>query len=124
MAPFDLVIALGAEQCRPKLHERRRQQASPGGIILASTLVAINACVAWLAYRNKTFEGLVEGRPVLLIHDGQIDSHALQQVQMTMHELEASLLAAGYAGPEKVRFAILENSGRVFGDPNGKGVRD
>ena len=32
---------------------------------------------------------------------------------MTRHELEAALRAQGCAGPEEVRFAVLENNGTV-----------
>jgi uncharacterized membrane protein YcaP (DUF421 family) len=32
---------------------------------------------------------------------------------MTMHELDAALRAEGHAGPENVRFAVLENNGRL-----------
>jgi uncharacterized membrane protein YcaP (DUF421 family) len=52
-------------------------------------------------------------RPIILIHDGKIDHLALTQVQMTTHELDASLRAAGCAGPTEVRFAVLENTGKV-----------
>jgi len=34
-------------------------------------------------------------------------------VKMTMHELESSLRMAGCAGPTEVRFAVLENTGKV-----------
>ncbi|MCY2986991.1 MAG: DUF421 domain-containing protein [Planctomycetota bacterium] len=37
----------------------------------------------------------------------------MRKVQMTNHELEASLRAVGCAGPEQVRFAVLENNGHV-----------
>ena len=84
-----------------------------GGMILAATLVGINSGVGWLTYRSKTIEGIIEGRPIILVHDGKIDHLALSQVQMTTHELEASLRAAGCAGPTDVRFAVLENTGKV-----------
>ena len=51
--------------------------------------------------------------PASLVHDGKIDHISLRKVQMTTHELESSLRAAGYAGPAGVRFAVLENTGKV-----------
>ena len=38
---------------------------------------------------------------------------AMRRAQMTKHELEAALRGAGCAGPEEVRFAVLENNGQV-----------
>jgi uncharacterized membrane protein YcaP (DUF421 family) len=58
-------------------------------------------------------EALIEGRPVLLIHNGHVDKRTMRRVQMTMHELEAALRAEGCMCPADVRFAVLENSGRV-----------
>ena len=50
---------------------------------------------------------------MILVHDGKIDHISLRKAQMTPHELEASLRAAGYAGPAEVRFAVLENTGKI-----------
>ena len=66
-----------------------------------------------MTFHNKTFEALIEGRPVILIHNGRINQKAMRHMQMTKHELEASLRAEGCAGPEDVLFAILENNGHV-----------
>src|SRR5690349_9895168 len=82
-------------------------------MILATTLVEVNALVGWLAYRSKRLEALIEGRPVVIVHDGKIDERSMRKCQLTRHELEAALRAAGCAGPGDVRFAVLENTGRI-----------
>src|SRR5438067_11767588 len=88
LAPFDLVLLLVLSNAVQNSMNGGDNSVT-GGIILASTLVAINSFVGWLAFRSKTVESLIEGRPVILIHDGKIDHHSLIQVHMTMHELEA-----------------------------------
>jgi uncharacterized membrane protein YcaP (DUF421 family) len=112
MAPFDLVLLLVLSNAVQN-SMNGGDNSITGGLILASTLVSINSAVSWLTYRSKTLEALVEGRPVILIHDGKIDHASLAQVKMTTHELDASLRAAGCAGPAEVRFAVLENTGKV-----------
>ena len=112
MAPFDLVLLLVLSNAVQN-SMNGGDNSITGGMILAVTLVAINWGVAWLTYRNKRVEALIEGRPVILVHDGHIDSKALNEVRMTRHELEAALRAQGCAGPEEVRFAVLENNGTV-----------
>ena len=37
----------------------------------------------------------------------------MRRVQLTMHELDAALRAEGCSGVEEVRFALLENNGRI-----------
>jgi uncharacterized membrane protein YcaP (DUF421 family) len=112
LAPFDLVLLLVLSNAVQN-SMNGGDNSITGGIILATTLVAINSCVGWLSYRSKGLEALIEGRPVILVHDGKIDHISLRKVQMTTHELEASLRAAGFAGPATVRFAVLENTGKV-----------
>jgi uncharacterized membrane protein YcaP (DUF421 family) len=112
MAPFDLVLLLVLSNAVQNSMNGGDNSVT-GGLILAVTLVAINWGVAWLTYRNKRLEALIEGRPVILVHDGHIDPQALNEVKMTRHELEAALRAQGCAGPEEVRFAVLENNGTV-----------
>jgi uncharacterized membrane protein YcaP (DUF421 family) len=82
-------------------------------MLLASTLIAVNWIAGWLTYRSKVLEALIEGRPVILIHDGHVNQRAVRKVKMTMHELDAAIRAEGCAGPENVRFAVLENNGRI-----------
>jgi uncharacterized membrane protein YcaP (DUF421 family) len=112
LAPFDLVLLLVLSNAVQNSMNGGDNSVT-GGMILATTLVAINSGVGWLTFRSKTIEGIIEGRPVILVHDGKIDHLALSQVQMTTHELDASLRAAGCSGPTAVRFAVLENTGKV-----------
>jgi uncharacterized membrane protein YcaP (DUF421 family) len=112
MAPFDLVLLLVLSNAVQNAMNAGDNSIT-GGCILAATLVALNWGVAWLTYRSKRLEALIEGRPVLLVHNGHVDQKALSDVKMTKHELEAALRSQGYAGPEEVRFAVLENNGSV-----------
>src|SRR5437867_299692 len=112
LAPFDLVLLLVLSNAVQNAMNGGDNSIT-GGIILTCTLVALHWVVAWVTYHNKAIEGLIEGRPVLLIHNGHIDCRAVRKVQMTMHELEAALRAEGCMCAGDVRFAVLENSGRI-----------
>lgn len=119
MAPFDLVLLLVLSNSVQNAMNGGDNSIT-SGVILATTLVAANWIVGWLTFRSKRIESLVEGRPVLLVHNGTVDHRAMRSVQMTIHELNASLRASGCAGPEEVRFALLENSGHVTVIPKPK----
>lgn len=112
MSPFDLVLLLVLSNAVQN-SMNGGDNTITGGLILATTLVCLNWIVSWLTYHSKRIEAIVEGRPVILIHDGKIDHKYMRSVQMTQHELEASLRANGCAGPEEVRFAVLENNGQL-----------
>jgi len=112
LAPFDLVLLLVLSNAVQNAMNGGDNSIT-GGLILATTLVALNWVVGWLTFHSKRLEALIEGRPVILIHDGKVYPRALKSVQMTMHELRAALRAEGCAGEEEVRFAVLENNGHV-----------
>ena len=112
LAPFDLVLLLVLSNAVQN-SMNGGDESILGGLILASALVAVNWLMGWLTYRSKRIEALVEGRPVILVHNGHVDQRAMRRVQMTLHELNASLRANGCAGPEDVHFAVLENNGHV-----------
>lgn len=112
MSPFDLVLLLILSNAVQN-SMNGGDNSITGGLILAGTLIGINSFLGWATFRSKTLEGLLEGRPVFLVHHGKIDHHALKEAQMTIHELDAALRAAGHVGPATVRYAVLENTGKI-----------
>ncbi len=112
LAPFDLVLLLVLSNAVQNSMNGGDNSVT-GGIVLSCTLVGINWLAGWLTYRSKTIEGLIEGRPVILVHDGRVDRKAMRKVQLTMHELDAALRSESCAGVEDVRFAVLENNGQI-----------
>ena len=112
LAPFDLVLLLVLSNAVQN-SMNGGDNSITGGVLLATTLVAINWFVGYLTFRSKRLERFIEGRPEILIHGGHIDSKAMRRVKMTMHELESALRAEGYCGPQDVRFALLENNGHI-----------
>src|ERR1051326_3927004 len=86
LAPFDLVLLLVLSNAVQNAMNGGDNSIT-GGMISAGTLVAMNALVAGLTFNNKTIEGLVEGRPEVLIHNGKLYVEALQHEKITHHEL-------------------------------------
>jgi len=112
LVPFDLVLLLVLSNAVQN-SMNGGDNSITGGLILATTLIILNLGVSWITFHSKRVEALIEGRPIILIHNGCIDHRAMRKVQMTKHELEASLRSEGCAGPEAVRFAVLENNGSL-----------
>src|SRR5438105_6324644 len=83
LAPFDLVLLLVLSNAVQNAMNGGDESIT-GGMVLASTLVALNWSVAFATYHSKWAERVIEGRPVLLIHNGHIDHRAMGSVRMTM----------------------------------------
>jgi uncharacterized membrane protein YcaP (DUF421 family) len=112
LAPFDLVMLLVLSNAVQN-SMNGGDNTITGGVILVCTLIGINFLVSWLTFRSKRLAAIVEGRPLMLIHNGHVDLRAMRRVQLTMHELEAAIRSEGCCGPEQVHFAMLENNGHI-----------
>jgi uncharacterized membrane protein YcaP (DUF421 family) len=112
LAPFDLVLLLVLSNAVQNAMNGGDNSVI-GGMLSAATLVAINWGIGYLTYKSKRLEALIEGRPVILIHNGHIDHKAMNAVKLTIHELNSALRSQGCTGPEEVQFAILENNGQI-----------
>src|SRR6516164_8561507 len=71
LAPFDLVLLLVLSNAVQNAMNGGDDSIT-GGIISATTLIAINGLIGRLTYRNKFLQGIVEGKPEVLIHNGKL----------------------------------------------------
>src|SRR5437016_14521887 len=72
LAPFDLVLLLVLSNAVQNAMNGG-DNSYTAGVILAGTLIGVNYAMALATYRWKWLEGLVEGRPLLLVHNGKLD---------------------------------------------------
>jgi len=84
-----------------------------GGLIGALVLLSMNAAIAYLAFRSRKFERLVDGAPQVLIHDGRVDGKALRLTLLTEQDLYAAIHNQGLERFEDVHLAIAEPNGII-----------
>lgn len=112
LAPFDLVLLLIlANAVQNSMNGGDNSMI--GGLVSATTLIAVNYVVGLATFRSKKLEAFVEGRPIVLIHNGKLFEEVLQRAQLTHHELNAALREAGCSCVDTVRLAVLENNGSI-----------
>ncbi|MFZ2960917.1 MAG: YetF domain-containing protein [Candidatus Ozemobacteraceae bacterium] len=112
LAPFDLVLLLVLSNAVQNAMTAG-ENSLIGGLISATTLVALNFAVGFATFRSKRMEAWIEGRPEVLIHNGKLYHDVIDRAQLTPHELNAALRQAGCAAVEDVHSAILENNGAI-----------
>src|SRR5438552_12534471 len=94
LAPFDLVLLLVLSNAVQNAMNGGDNSLT-AGVVSATTLIVSNGIVSRLTARSKWLEGLIEGRPSVLVHDGEINHPAMAREQITHHELMAALRCAG-----------------------------
>lgn len=112
LAPFDLVLLLVLSNAVQN-SMNGGDNSLLGGLISATTLVVINYLVGYLTFRDKRVEALIEGRPIVPIHNGQLFEDVMARAQLTHHELNSALRQAGCDCVAEVHCAILENNGSI-----------
>lgn len=84
-----------------------------GGVISAVTLLVLNFAVAEAAYRWRWFERLVQGKPLVLVHEGKLNLRNLRRERITVEELRSALRKQGVEGVSKCKRAVLESDGTL-----------
>jgi uncharacterized membrane protein YcaP (DUF421 family) len=84
-----------------------------GGLLGATVILLLNAVVAWLTFRYKRVERLVEQMPTVLVRHGRILRENLRRERLSLPELRAALRREGVVSLRDVRYALLEEDGHL-----------
>lgn len=84
-----------------------------GGLLGASVIVILNSVLAWLTYRHRRLERIIDNSPTILVKHGHVLRANLDQERMSLSELRAALRREGIVSMSEVRYAILEEDGHV-----------
>lgn len=84
-----------------------------GGLAAATVLFAINFILKKLMYRFKGFGNLIQQKPEILIHDGNLDFKTLSKLNITSEELKEAMREHGIEYFKDVKLAMLEIDGNI-----------
>ena len=112
LAPFDLILLLVLSNAVQNAMNGGDNSVQ-AGLISALTLVTLNYGIGYATYRSKRLEALIEGRPQVLIHNGELYKDVMEQERLTQHELDAALRRQGVSNISHVRMAMIENNGEI-----------
>ncbi|HJO64721.1 MAG TPA: DUF421 domain-containing protein [Sphingomonas sanguinis] len=112
LTPFELVVivVMGDLVQQGVTHN----DFSLTGSILAIATFAFWALVmSWATYLSPKLEALLDGRPQVIIRDGELIEANLRRDRITRAEVEAEMRLAGIAHMNQVAWAILETQGKI-----------
>lgn len=112
LSPYDLVLLLILSSSVQN-SMNAGDNSLVGGLLLATTLVAVNYFVGLITFKNKKLEAIIEGRPQVIIHNGKLFDDVMSELNLTRDELNSTLRQSGYFEIKDVKLAILENNGSV-----------
>src|SRR6202795_4113675 len=110
--PFDLVVLLTLSNTVQNAIIGDDNSVT-GGIIGATSLLAINYLVVRFLYKHRTLDQLIEGRADVLIEDGKVKTQHLKKELITMAQLEAAARKQGFDSLSEVQQCVLEPGGTI-----------
>ena len=109
--PFDLlVVMLLSEGVSNSLSAN--DHSLGGALLVAGTLVALNASIGFIASRNQRFRVLVEGDSVVIGRDGTLLKQTMARHRISQADVEESLRHADCELSEML-VAVLESNGEI-----------
>jgi uncharacterized membrane protein YcaP (DUF421 family) len=84
-----------------------------GGIIGATSLLAVNYLVVRFIYDHRDLEQIIEGKADILIDNGKVQDRALKHELITMPQLEAAARKQGFESLGEVQRCVLEPGGTL-----------
>ena len=110
--PFDLVVLLTLSNTVQNAIIGDDNSVS-GGLLGATSLLAINYLVVRFLYKHKTLDQIIEGKADVLMQGGQVRTQHLKQELITMAQLEAAARKQGFESLAEVDQCILEPGGTL-----------
>jgi uncharacterized membrane protein YcaP (DUF421 family) len=109
--PFDLlVVMLLSESVSNGLSGG--EDSVTGGLLAATTLVALNVGIAYATSHSQRLENLLEGRPILVGRDGKIFDDVLKAQRVAAGDVDQALREAD-CDAAQMKYAFLEADGQI-----------
>ena len=110
--PFDLVVLLTLSNTVQNAIIGDDNSVS-GGLLGATSLLAINYLVVRFLYNHKELDQIVEGKADILMEGGKIRPEHLKKELITTAQLEAAARKQGFGSLSEVDQCILEPGGTL-----------
>jgi uncharacterized membrane protein YcaP (DUF421 family) len=112
LEPFDLILLVTIGDLVQQ--GVTQNDFSVTGLVLAvGTIAALTVLFSYLPWRFQVLRPVLEGEPVILIEDGNVIEKNLKRHRLTQQEVAAEARYQQIDSFEKVRWAVLETSGKI-----------
>jgi uncharacterized membrane protein YcaP (DUF421 family) len=112
LEPFDLILLVVLGDLIQQ-GVTQSDYSLTGAALAVSTLAVLTVAVSYLSFRVRRLRPLLDGEPVILIHDGVPVDANLRRERITMEELRAQARLEQFSSLDEVAYAVLETGGRI-----------
>lgn len=84
-----------------------------GGVLAVATIALLSVLLGFAGARWPKVGRVLDGVPLIVVHNGKIARKVLRRVQVSMDELAAAARQQGIESFDDVRLAVLEPDGKI-----------
>jgi uncharacterized membrane protein YcaP (DUF421 family) len=128
LEPFDLIMLVVLGDLVQQ-GVTQSDYSATGALIVITTISLLTIATAAISYRFRRLRPVLEGEPLVLVHDGRPIERNLRRERLTLGELRAEARLQQIESLDDIRWAVLETNGRISflttdsgsggGDPRG-----
>lgn len=112
LSVFDIVIYLVMSELLA-LSISNPKESIFKSLVPIFTLAFIQVVISVILLRSKKLRDIIDGKAVIIIHDGQINQKIMKKERYSIDDLMSQIRDKDVCSPEDIAFAILENSGNL-----------
>jgi uncharacterized membrane protein YcaP (DUF421 family) len=112
LEPFDLVLLVVIGDLLQQ-GITQNDYSVTGAAIVVTTITLLSLGVAYLNWRFPSLRDTLEGEPIILVENGRPIERNLRRQRITVGELAAQARLNNIPTIDRVRYAVLETSGRI-----------
>src|SRR4051794_37313461 len=112
LEPFDLILLVVTGDLVQQ-GITQNDQSVTGAITVVATIGLLTVVVSWLSWRFRRLRLVLEGEPIVLVHDGEVVHRNVRRERLTVAEIEAEARIQQISSLDEVAWATLETDGRI-----------
>jgi uncharacterized membrane protein YcaP (DUF421 family) len=112
LEPFDLVLLIVVGDLVQQ-GITQSDYSLTGLVIAVATMALLTVAASWLSFRFPRLRPVLEGEPIVIVRDGEPIERNLKRERVTLAEVEAEARIQQIDSLRKVRWAVLETSGKI-----------
>jgi uncharacterized membrane protein YcaP (DUF421 family) len=113
MEPFDLILLVVIGDIAQQ-GITQSDHSFTGMVLVVGTFAVLTVALSYAVFRVRRLRPVLEGRPLILLEDGEPIERNLRRERMTVDELAAAArLNVQCDDLERIRWAVLESNGQI-----------
>ncbi len=112
MSPFEMILLVTVGDIVQQ-GVTQEDFSLTGSMLAVSTFGFWITVLTWASWRSRRLRTVLDGVPIVLVHDGRVIEQALRLEQMPVEELMEAARQQGIDDLARIRLAVLEVSGKI-----------